>query len=65
MGKSDNAVLAGYWRSVIKNNQNKAKFQSRRKIEFEYLISQQVYRETTIKLRLPNELIIEAKFGPL
>lgn len=34
MGKSDNAVLAGYWRSVIKNSQNNTKFQSRRKAEF-------------------------------
>lgn len=62
---SDNAVIANYWKNEMRNNQKKANFQSKRKIEFEFLISQQVYKETTIKLRLPNELIIEARFGPL
>jgi hypothetical protein len=65
LGKSEDKLLVTYWGSIVKENMRNAKFQSKRKLEFEYLISQQVYRETTIKLRLPNELIIEARFGPL
>lgn len=34
-------------------------------MEFDYLIKQKVHKETTIKVRLPNEIIIEAKFCPL
>jgi hypothetical protein len=29
------------------------------------LIKQKIYRETLIKVKLPNELIIEAYFGPM
>ena len=44
MGKGENAGLAKYWSKIIKDNQKKANFQSKRKMEFEFLIAQQVYR---------------------
>lgn len=40
MEKSDDSVLAQYWKNTIKNNQKKANFQSRRKQEFDFLIKQ-------------------------
>ncbi len=54
MESNDNAILGKYWRDVIQNNKKNSFFQSRRKTEFQFLLKQQVYRETTIKLRLPN-----------
>jgi hypothetical protein len=62
---SDDSVLTKYWKNVIKLNRTNSAFQSRRKTEFDFLIKQKIHRETVIKLRLPNELIIEARFGPL
>ena len=58
-------MLAGYWAQIIKDNQKNANFQSKRKTQFQFLLTQQVYRQTTIKLKLPNELIVQARFGPL
>jgi hypothetical protein len=40
------------------NSKKNSAFQSRRKTEFEYLVKQEVYKETVVKVRLPNELII-------
>lgn len=54
-----------YYKSVLMNRQKNAHFQSKRKMEFEYLMKQKVYRETVIKVRLPNELVVEGSFGPL
>ena len=34
MTQSDETILAKYWKDIVKNSQNKAKFQSRRKTEF-------------------------------
>ena len=63
--KSDDKLIAGYWKQAVMNNTQSQKFQSKRKLEFEYLMKQKVHREAVIKLKLPNELIIEAYFGPL
>jgi len=54
-----------YLKDMLAQSKKNSNFQSRRKIEFEFLIKQKVYKEAIIKVRLPNEFIIEARFGPL
>lgn len=63
--KSDDEVIAGYWKNYIIENRKNSHFQSKRKLEFEHLIKQQIYKEAIIKIKLPNEIIIEGVFGPL
>lgn len=63
--KSDDQIIASYWKEIIANRNNSQKFQSKRKLEFEHLLKQKVHKETLIKVRLPNELIIEAYFAPM
>lgn len=63
--KSSDQEIIGYWKQILANNARSQKFQSKRKLEFEYLIKQKIHKETLIKVKLPNELIIEAYFGPM
>jgi hypothetical protein len=34
-------------------------------MEFDFLIKQKIHKETLIKVKLSNEIIIEAYFGPM
>lgn len=58
-------MIKSYWAQIMAENRKNSSFQSKRKQEFEYLIRQKVHKETVIKVKLPNEFIIEARFGPL
>lgn len=62
---SDDQIVANYWKDIVRMNRNGMGFQSKRKLEFEHLLKQKTYKEAVIRVKLPNELIIEAVFGPL
>ena len=63
--QNSDQTVAQYWKGIIAKNRRNSNFQNRRKVEFDYLIKQKVYSETVIKIRMPNEFIIEARFAPL
>lgn len=56
--KSNDQEVIGYWKQIMANNARSQKFQSKRKLQFEYLIKQKIHKETLIKIKLPNQLII-------
>ena len=58
-------MVKSYWGQIVKENIKNSSFQSKRKQEFDYLIKQKIHKETIIKVKLPNEFVIEARFGPL
>ena len=63
--RSEDQMIKSYWGQIVKENIKNASFHSKRKQEFEYLIKQKIHKETIIKVKLPNEFVIEARFGPL
>lgn len=64
MSSSSDPMVQQYWKQIINMNHNTA-FQSKRKLEFQALLKQPVYDKTFIKIRLPNDYILEGVFAPL
>lgn len=61
--KESNPVLL---REILRAlHSGEEKFANRRKAEFELLVKEPVFKVTTLRFKLPNNIVVEADFGPL
>ena len=52
--KSQDKMVANYWKEIVENNKKGQGFQSKRKLQFEQLIKQKIHKEALIRVRLQN-----------
>lgn len=57
-------VLRDYLKQIAQSLEQE-NFASKRKKEFEHLIKQDIYSETLIRVKMPGDVILEAKFSPM
>ena len=63
LSNNTDPMVQQYWKQLM--GLNNTGFQSKRKMEFQALLKQPVYERTIIKIRLPNEYVLEGQFAPL
>jgi hypothetical protein len=49
--------------NFLKENKEKEKFKLRLRTEYEKLISTKVYENATIRIKFPNQILVQAKFA--
>lgn len=49
--------------NFLKENKDKEKFKLRLRTEYEKLINTKVYQNATIRIKFPNQILVQAKFA--